>query len=124
MNFLIDAQLPRLLAVWLRELGHDAAHTLDLENGNRSSDQTISALANEKNAVVVSKDRDFLDSHLLSGNPSRLLMVATGNTPNRQLLSIFENHSVYRKCAGASQLGGVERGRPDYPRITAKAVES
>lgn len=92
MNFLIDAQLPRLLAIRLRELGHDAAHTLDLENGNRSSDQTISAFANEKNAIVVSKDRDFLDSHLLSGNPPRLLMVATGNIPNRQLLSIFENH--------------------------------
>ena len=92
MNFLIDAQLPRLLAVRLRELGHDASHTLDLEEGNRTSDQTISAFANAQNAIVVSKDRDFLDSHLLIGNPSRLLMVATGNIPNRRLHSIFENH--------------------------------
>jgi len=30
-----------------------------------------------QNAVVVSKDRDFLDSHLLTGSPTRLLMVAT-----------------------------------------------
>lgn len=92
MNFLIDAQLPRLLAVRLRELGYDASHTLDLENGNRTSDQTISAFANAQNAVVISKDRDFLDSHLLTSSPSRLLMVATGNIPNRRLLSIFENH--------------------------------
>ena len=92
MNFLIDAQLPRLLAVRLRELGHDTSHTLDLENGNRTSDQTISASANAQNAIVVSKDRDFLDSHLLTGSPSRLLMIATGNIANRRLLSIFENH--------------------------------
>ncbi len=62
MNFLIDAQLPRLLAVRLRELGHDASHTLDLKDGNRTCDQTISACAFAQNAVVVSKDRDFLDS--------------------------------------------------------------
>jgi predicted nuclease of predicted toxin-antitoxin system len=49
--------------------------TLDLENGNRTSDQTISASANAQNAIVVSKDRDFLDSHLLTGSPSRLLMI-------------------------------------------------
>ncbi len=94
MNFLIDAQLPRLLALSLQELGHDASHTLDLENGNRTSDQAISSFADAHDAVVVSKDRDFLDSHLLNGSPSRLLMVATGNITNRQLLSIFKNHIV------------------------------
>ena len=30
MNFPVDAQLPRLLAVRLRELGQRARHTLDL----------------------------------------------------------------------------------------------
>ena len=30
MKFLIDAQLPKLLTSLLRELGHDALHTLDL----------------------------------------------------------------------------------------------
>lgn len=92
MNFLIDAQLPPLLALRLRELGHESIHTLDLEKGNRTSDKTISFLAEECNAVVVSKDRDFLDSHLLHGTPPRLLMVATGNLTNRMLLTLFENN--------------------------------
>lgn len=30
MKFLIDAQLPRRMALWLGETGHDAKHTLDL----------------------------------------------------------------------------------------------
>lgn len=76
----------------LRELGHQASHTLDLEEGNRTSDETISNLAARSSAAVITKDRDFLDSHLLAGSPSRLLMVTTGNLPNRELLTLFENH--------------------------------
>jgi len=36
MKFIVDAQLPRLLAIRLNELGHDARHTLDprKEDGN------------------------------------------------------------------------------------------
>lgn len=34
MKFVVDAQLLRLLAIRLRELGHEATHTLDLDSGN------------------------------------------------------------------------------------------
>jgi len=30
MKFLVDAQLPKRLAQWLNEAGHDTVHTLDL----------------------------------------------------------------------------------------------
>ncbi len=36
MNFLVDAQLPRRLARILTGAGHDAVHTLDLPNANRT----------------------------------------------------------------------------------------
>lgn len=45
MNFLLDAQLPRRLAVRLRELGHDALHTLDLPRANQTTDLEISELS-------------------------------------------------------------------------------
>lgn len=64
MNFLVDAQLPRLLAIRLCELGHDACHTLDLAAGNRTPDSTIAAMADNTGAVVITKDADFLDSHI------------------------------------------------------------
>lgn len=41
MRFLVDAQLPRRFCVWLAEAGHDAVHTLELPNGNRTSDWEI-----------------------------------------------------------------------------------
>ena len=64
MNFLVDAQLPRLLAIRLCELGHNSCHTLDLDSGNRTPDSTISAMADNTGAVVITKDADFLDSHI------------------------------------------------------------
>jgi predicted nuclease of predicted toxin-antitoxin system len=30
MTFIIDAQLPRRLAYWLRQAGYETVHTLDL----------------------------------------------------------------------------------------------
>ena len=92
MRFLVDALLPRLLAIRLNELGHSAQHTLDLADGNRTPDEDIATVADEGCADVVTKDADFLNSHILSGTPPRLLLVSTGNTSNRRLLGLFEQH--------------------------------
>ncbi len=92
MRFLVDAQLPRRLATKLGTLGYDAIHTLDLPRGNRTSDRDIITTADQQGRVVVTKDRDFRDSHLLNGQPERLLIVATGNIRNAKLLALFEAH--------------------------------
>ena len=52
-------------------------------------DGEIAALADRDGRVVVTKDRDFRDGHLLYGSPRRLLVVATGNTTNAALLQLF-----------------------------------
>src|ERR1022692_1127564 len=56
--------------------GHDVLHTTDLPDGNRTADGRIAALADDEDRVVVTKDRDFRDGHLLSRSPRRLLVVA------------------------------------------------
>ena len=38
MKFLVDAQLPRRFASWLKDTGHDARHTLDLPKNNFDAD--------------------------------------------------------------------------------------
>lgn len=90
MKFIIDAQLPRLLAIHLNELGHEARHTLSLSKGNLTSDREITALADADSAVVITKDADFVDSHILTGKPAKLLLVSTGNITNPKLLGLFE----------------------------------
>ncbi|HEY1376651.1 MAG TPA: DUF5615 family PIN-like protein [Gemmataceae bacterium] len=85
MRFLIDAQLPSRMVAWLVGAGGDAKHTLDLPDGNRSTDQQVIAVADREQRVVVTKDADFVNSHLLSGRPGKLLLVSTGNITNREL---------------------------------------
>jgi len=90
VNFLVDAQLPGRLARQLRGAGHDAIHCEGLPSGNRSSDAEIAALADAGDRVVVTKDRDFRDAHLLRGVPRRLLLVVTGNISNDDLMAAVD----------------------------------
>ena len=39
MKFIVDAQLPRRLALRLTAAGQDAIHTLDLPKGNRTTER-------------------------------------------------------------------------------------
>jgi predicted nuclease of predicted toxin-antitoxin system len=85
MKFLVDAQLPRRMVGWLCAAGCDAVHTLDLPLGNRTPDEQVIERADREQRVVVSKDEDFVDSHLLAGRPAKLLLVSTGIISNREL---------------------------------------
>jgi len=72
MKFLVDAQLPRLLAAQLTQAGHETLHTLDLPLGNRTPDATINDLSFNDNYIVITKDSDFVESFLLQGKPRKL----------------------------------------------------
>lgn len=92
MRFLVDAQLPARLAGFLSSAGHDALYVTELPDGNRATDRRIAELADDEGRVVVTKDRDFRDGHLLARSPRHLLIVTTGNITNAALLSLFETH--------------------------------
>jgi predicted nuclease of predicted toxin-antitoxin system len=87
MQWLIDAQLPRRLALHLRRNGDVATHTLDLPSANATTDFQVIAAAAANNAVVVSKDYDFVNYFHLHGKP-RLLLISTGNITNSDLLEL------------------------------------
>ncbi|MGB9752589.1 DUF5615 family PIN-like protein [Roseiflexus castenholzii] len=71
MNFLVDAQPPRRLVWRLREAGHDAIHTLDLPESNRSTDSEINAVSLREERIVATKDVDFVSSFLLTRQPHK-----------------------------------------------------
>lgn len=85
MRFLVDAQLPKRFCVWLETAGHDAIHTIDLPDGNGTTDKQVIKVAEREQRVVITKDDDFVQSYLINGQPSRLLLVATGNISNEAL---------------------------------------
>ena len=91
MKFLIDAQLPKRLAGHLSDLGHDAIHTLDLPGGNRTTDAEIRSRADREKRAVVTKDADFVDSHILEDSPERLILISTGNIANPALFTLINS---------------------------------
>src|SRR6476659_4485982 len=92
MKFLIDAQLPRRLAIQFQQAGLEATHTLELPDGNRSTDQALINLSLANQSVLVTKDSDFVESFLLKKEPWKLMLGSTGNIGNSELLSLFERN--------------------------------
>ncbi len=92
MKFLVDANLPFKLALNLRNKGFDVLHTDNLPNREETSDKEIRDLSVEQDRIVISKDSDFLDSHLIVGIPKKFLYISTGNIINRDLILLIEQN--------------------------------
>jgi predicted nuclease of predicted toxin-antitoxin system len=94
VKFLVDAQLPRRLALWLQQRGHDVVHTFQLVAQNQTPDAVLLALANQEQRVLLTKDTDFLITFELGQGPPKLLLVSTGNIHNDELLALFAKHEA------------------------------
>ena len=114
MKFLIDAQLPAWLAELLNQAGHDAVHTGELPDGNRSSDSQIAQRADADGRLVVTKDRDFRDGHLLARTPKNTSRSA-GIWSTNQLMRTAERElaeqaeASYKRMVKDQQAGAPAR---------------
>jgi predicted nuclease of predicted toxin-antitoxin system len=89
MKFLIDAQLPMRIANLLENLGYDVIHTKNLPLKNATPDSEINKLSILEQRIVITKDKDFLDSFLIKQEPYKLLLITTGNISNKQIEQLF-----------------------------------
>ena len=92
MKFLVDAQLPLRLARVLQSAGCDTIHTKDLPRRNATPDSEINWLSIQESRIVITKDRDFIDSFMIQQQPYKLLILTTGNINNNQLIDLFMNN--------------------------------
>lgn len=69
MKFLVDAQLPRRFARWLRARGFDAIHTLEMPEANATPDEKVIERADREQRIVVTKDDDFVRSFIVTVPP-------------------------------------------------------
>ena len=92
MRFLVDAQLPRRLSRWLVANGCDALHTLDLPRANAATDEEVTSCADREGRTVITKNSDFVQSHILRSRPQRLWLISTGNMRNEDLESLVSRH--------------------------------
>ena len=89
MRFLVDAQLPPALARFLVEHGHEAQHVADV-GLSRAPDHAIWNHAKSVNAVLVTKDQDFVTMRALSAEPApAVIWVRIGNATKRVSIERF-----------------------------------
>jgi predicted nuclease of predicted toxin-antitoxin system len=90
MTIWIDAQLSPFIANWIGvnypQLIAQSLRTLKLEI---ASDYDIFRKARKANAVIMSKDYDFVKLIELHGTPPQLIWITCGNTSNARLCEIL-----------------------------------
>ena len=89
MIFWIDAQLSPALAVWIADVFEIEAKPLRELGLRDASDVEIFEAARNANAVVVTKDSDFLELLDRFGPPPQILWVTCGNTSNAKIKEIL-----------------------------------
>ncbi len=94
MRFLVDAQLPKKLSRFLNEKGFESIHTLDLPNGNKTTDAEIIELSLKFNYIVVTKDVDFWDIFRQKAEPYKLIYLTVGNISTQDLIRLFDSNLV------------------------------
>ena len=60
LNFIIDTQLPPILAEILSKKGYNAIHTTHFKNGHLLNDTQIRKIAVQEERIIITKDKDFL----------------------------------------------------------------
>ncbi len=89
MKFLVDAQLPPALALWLREAGYAADH-LESIGLLHASDGAIWERALRDSFVIVTKDEDFAARSVQASVAPVVVWLRVGNATNPALRAWFE----------------------------------
>ncbi len=85
MRFLVDAQLPPDLVIWLKSAGHEAWHVADL-NLRDADDVEVWAKAIELRANLITKDEDFVAIRERASSGPSVVWLRIGNAINRVLI--------------------------------------
>jgi predicted nuclease of predicted toxin-antitoxin system len=85
VKFLIDANLPPALALWLASEGHEAHHVSDL-GLEAVPDREIWRRARDFDACIVTKDEDFVLLQALDRAGPAIVWIRIGNAVRRVLL--------------------------------------
>jgi len=89
---LCDVHIAFKVVRFFKDKGYEAIHVNDILDSYHTKDSDISKYADQNGFLVVSKDADFQNSHLLKNTPERLLKISLGNLSTKKLLVVLEQH--------------------------------
>lgn len=113
LHFIVDTQLPPVLATYLRRKGFNATHTINYPSAQFLSDAEIRSIAIEENRIIITKDEDFSDYYWVKGTPPRVLQLTLGNIRNNDLVDLIESNlpqivTLFEQGAGFVIFGRTE----------------
>jgi predicted nuclease of predicted toxin-antitoxin system len=91
MTIWVDAQLSPALATWIREHAKVEAVALKELGLRDARDPEIFKQAREARAVVMTKDKDFVDLLYRHGPPPQVIWITAGNTSNDAMKKILSS---------------------------------
>jgi predicted nuclease of predicted toxin-antitoxin system len=89
MRFLVDAPLPPALARWLASRGHPTEHVSE-RNLAAAKDRAVWDYALSTDAVIITKEEDFVLRRALVRRGPPIVWIRLGNTRKRELLAWFD----------------------------------
>lgn len=90
MKLWIDAQLSPNLARWLSEHHPVEAVSVRRLGLHDATDEAIFGAARDAGAVVMTKDRDFVQLLERAGPPPQVIWITCGNTSNARMRQILK----------------------------------
>ena len=88
----IDAQLSPQIAQWISDTFNipcKAVRDLGLRDAD---DKTIFLEAEKADAIILTKDSDFINLHSLLNPPPKIIWLTCGNTSNQKLRDLLAKH--------------------------------
>jgi len=99
VRLLLDENLSEVLVPGLQDLFPGSEHVRGLGEGG-AADRRVWALAREREAILVTRDQDFVRLSLALGAPPKVLWLNIGNQSNSVILALLrQNHAALERLA-------------------------
>jgi predicted nuclease of predicted toxin-antitoxin system len=92
---ILDAHVPPSLASWIASQYNIECYSAKFLNLCAAEDKEIFKLARERNAIVITKDDDFVSLLIRNGSPPKVIWLTCGNTSKDRLREILSEKLLH-----------------------------
>jgi len=89
MKILCDVHISLKVVKFFQSQGIETEHVNQILDKWFTKDNDICTYADKNNFTVISKDKDFKDSHFIRQTPKKLIKINLGNISTNSLITIF-----------------------------------
>jgi predicted nuclease of predicted toxin-antitoxin system len=87
MKILCDVHISYRIVNFLKPHADQVVHVNNILEKCYTTDKAICQYADKHDFIVVTKDKDFRNSHFVSLSPKKLILITLGNFSNEEVLN-------------------------------------